>query len=70
VPKELDSARAGGLALGTVSRLLATLDLLYTGGPAGRDAVGDYRLAVQRGVRRAGDKGGGRCGAGVLGPGP
>lgn len=60
VPKELDSARAGGLALGTLSRLLSTLELLYEGGPNGQDAVCDYRLAVQRAVRHRGEGGGGR----------
>lgn len=59
VPKDLSSARAGGLALGTVSRLLTTLGLLYEGGPGGKAAAGDYRLALQRGVRhKGGDKGG------------
>jgi hypothetical protein len=62
VPKELDSARAGGLALATLSRLLTVLSLVYAGGPGGGDAVRDYRFAVQREVRHRGDKGGGgRC---------
>lgn len=59
VPKEVTSARAGGLALGTLSRVLTTLDLLYTGGPGARPAVGDYRLALQRGVPQRGGGGGG-----------
>jgi len=62
VPKDMDSARAGGLALGTLSRLLTTLDLLYTGGEGGRLAVGDYRMAVQKSVQHGGEgRGGGRC---------
>lgn len=44
-----------------LSRLLTTLDLLYSGGVGGKSALVDYRLAVQRGVQRSGERGGGRC---------
>ena len=53
------AARAGGMALGTLSRLLTALRLMYSAGP---DAVGDYRLAVVRWKR--GGAGAGACGRG------
>ena len=43
--------RAGGLALGVLSRLLTVLRLLYMADAA------DYRVAIQRWFRRSSDRG-------------